>query len=81
MSMDRDTFMGDDQDYQHKKSLRTSRNGQSVKPQDWRIAYERSDGKRTGRWCWVNERGEQDRFYPGRWLNAGEFCDPPRATP
>ena len=44
---------------------------------DWQKAYELRDGKETGRWQWLNECGEQDQFYPGRWLPPQAICPPP----
>jgi hypothetical protein len=45
----------------------------------WVKAYELNGGERTGRWQWLNERGERDEFYPGHWLDAGDICPPPCA--
>lgn len=48
---------------------------------DWVKAYELNGGERTGRWQWLNERGERDEFYPGHWLDAGDICPPPCVDP
>lgn len=48
---------------------------------NWLKAYELNNGERTGRWQWVNESGEQDQFYPGRWLDPAAICPPPEAEP
>lgn len=44
---------------------------------EWQRAYELRDGERTGRWQWLNESGEQDKWHPGTWLEPGTICPPP----
>ena len=38
------------------------------KPEDWQVVWQLEHGERTGRFQLLNERGEKDVFWPGKWL-------------
>lgn len=53
-------------------------NSPTANPRAWQKAYELANNERTGRWQWVNEHGERDEFFPGRWLEPDAICPPPK---